>query len=356
MSFKIAIVGAGSVGGYLGGNLALAGEDVTFIARGESLKALKQGFTMIDPTGARLAPPVKAAAIDDAGKFDLVFLGLKAQQIGAVAPHLHHLLKPDTAIVAAQNGVPWWYFHKSGGAFEGHRIEAVDPGGRIFDAIDPARVIGGVIYVAATVPAPGVVHVTETNRVILGEPDGRVTPRIEDAAARLNTAGIKALVSTAIRTDIWTKLWGNLALNPLSALTRGGLSDIIDDPPMRKLVAAIMAEAEQVAAHLGVRMSMTIDERIAVTRKLGRHKTSTLQDIEAGRPPELDALVAAVVEFARMGGIATPYLDAIHACSGLLARMVTGQPAPRAFSDEVDAGSSQKMRPNQKLEHDRDSI
>ncbi|MBX7200642.1 MAG: 2-dehydropantoate 2-reductase [Rhodospirillaceae bacterium] len=328
--FKIAVVGAGSVGGYVGGNLALAGEDVTFIARGESLKALRQGFTLIDPAGTHHKPPVKAAAIDEAGTFDLVILGLKAQQIGAVAPALGNILGPKTPIIALQNGVPWWYFHKSGGAFEGHRIAAVDPGGRIFDAIDPVRVIGGVIYVASTVPAPGVVHFTETNRIVLGEPDGSLSPRVEDAAARLNRAGVKAVVSQTIRTDIWTKLWGNLALNPVSALTRGGLSDIIDDPATRKLVAAIMAEAEQVAAHLGVRMSMTIDERIAVTRKLGRHKTSTLQDIEAGRPPELDALVAAVTEFARMGGIATPYLDAIHACTDLLARMVTGHTAPRA--------------------------
>lgn len=330
MTFKIAVVGAGSVGGYIGGSLALAGEDVTFIARGESLKALKQGFTMIDPAGTRHTPPVKAAAIDEAQLFDLVFLGLKAQQVGAVAPLLKNILGPDTPVVAVQNGVPWWYFHKSGGPFEGNHIEAVDPGGAIAAAIDPARVIGGVIYVAATVPAPGVVHFTETNRIILGEPDGSRSPRVEDTATRLNRAGVKALVSQTIRTDIWTKLWGNLALNPVSALTRGGLSDIIDDPPLRKLIAAIMAEAEQVAAHLGVRMSMTIDERIAVTRKLGRHKTSTLQDIEAGRPPELDAMVTAVVEFARMGGIATPYLDAIHACTGLLARMVTGHNAPPA--------------------------
>lgn len=324
---RIAVVGAGSVGGYIGGKLALAGEDVTFIARGESLKALKQGFTMIDPSGERHAPPVKAAAIDEAGPFDLVLLGLKAHQIGAVAPSIEHLLAPGAPVVAMQNGVPWWYFHRSGGPFEGQHIEAVDPGGRIFAAIDPTRVIGGVIYVAATVPAPGIVHVTETNRIILGEPDHSISPRIEAVAASTSRAGIKTVVSPTIRSDIWTKLWGNLALNPVSALTRAGLSDIIDDPQARKLVAAIMAEAEQVAAHLGVRMSMTIDERIAVTRKLGRHKTSTLQDIEAGRPPELDALVAAVMEFARMGGIPTPYLDAIHACTDLLARMVTGHNA-----------------------------
>ena len=325
--FKIAVVGAGSIGGFIGGKLALAGEDVTFIARGETLKALKQGFTLIDPAGVRHAPPVRAAALDEAGAFDLVFLGLKAQQIGAVAPELNALLKPEGCIVAMQNGVPWWYFHKSGGAFDGRPVEAVDPGGAILSAVASSRVIGGVIYIASSVTAPGIVHVTETNRIVLGEPGGGLSPRVEDAAARLNSAGVKALVTPAIRTEIWTKLWGNLALNPVSALTRGGLSDIIDDPPLRKLIAAMMAEAEQVAAHLGIRMSMTIDERIAVTRKLGRHKTSTLQDIEAGRPPELDAMLTAVVEFARMGGIATPYLDAIHACTGLLARIVTGHNA-----------------------------
>ena len=326
-SFKIAVVGAGSVGGFLGAKLAMAGEDVTFIARGETLKALKQGFTMIDPAGVRHAPPVKAAAIADAGPFDLVFLGLKAQQISAVAPDLKNLLGPDTPIVAVQNGVPWWYFHKSGGAFEGRRVEAVDPGGVITNAIDSARVIGGVIYVAAAVTAPGVIRVTETNRIVLGEPDGSISPRAKDAVERLARTGLKSTVTPEIRTEIWTKLWGNLSFNPVSALTRAGLSDMTSDPAVCALVAAIMAEAEQVAAHLGIRMPITLQQRIDITAKLGRHKTSMLQDIEAGRAPELDATVTAVVEFARMAGVATPYLDAIYACTGLLARMVTGQNA-----------------------------
>ncbi|MHB1204320.1 MAG: ketopantoate reductase family protein [Rhodospirillaceae bacterium] len=328
--FRIAVVGAGSVGGFLGGKLALAGEDVTFIARGETLKALKRGFTLIDPTGVHHAPPVKAASLDEAlldkgGPFDLIFLGLKAQQIGAVAPGLKRLLGDETPIVAVQNGIPWWYFHKSGGAFEGRRVEAVDPGGLIGREIDSARVIGGVIYVAAAVKAPGVVHVTETNRIVLGEPDGSVSARAADAVERLSRTGLKATVTPDIRTEIWTKLWGNLSFNPVSALTRAGLSDIVEDPAVRALVAAIMAEAEHVAAHLGIRMPITLDRRIEITHALGPHKTSMLQDIEAGRPPELDATVTAVVEFARMAGIDTPYLDAIYACTGLLARSVTGE-------------------------------
>lgn len=320
---KIAVVGAGSMGGFLGAALALAGEDVTFIARGGTLAALENGFTMIDPAGARHAVPAKAAAIDAAGPFDLVILALKAQQIGGVAPHLAPLLGPDTPILAVQNGLPWWYFHDSGGPFEGRRVEAVDPDGRIGAHIENRRVIGGVIYAAASVAAPGVVHVTETGRMAIGEPDGSLSGRAAEIAARITRAGFKTAASADIRTEIWTKLWGNCSFNPVSALTGAGLADIARDPEVRALVAAVMAEIEAVAGRFGIRMPITIAQRIAITESLGNHKTSMLQDIEARRPPELDANVGAVVELARLAGVATPNLDAVYACTRLLARTVT---------------------------------
>jgi 2-dehydropantoate 2-reductase len=320
---KIAVVGAGSVGGYLGGILALAGEDVTFIARGATLEGLQSGFTLIDRSGTRHAVKAKAAAMESAGAFDLVILALKAQQIGGVLAHLPRLLNADTPIVAVQNGIPWWYFHKSGGAFEGRRIEAVDADGSISKTIEGRRIVGGVIYVAATVVKPGVVHATETNRMVVGEPDGSLSARTTALADMFTRAGFKTTASADIRTDIWTKLWGNSVFNPVSALTRAGLADIANDPGTRPVVAAAMAEVEQVALRFGVRMPMSIIQRIDVAASLGNHKTSMLQDIEAGRPPEIGANVAAVIELARLAGQPTPTLDAIHTCTRLLAQATT---------------------------------
>lgn len=323
---KIAVVGAGSVGGYLGGVLALSGKDVTFIARGASLAALKSGFTLIDPKGTCHAAPVKAAAIEDAGPFDLVILALKAHQIGGVLGHLPRLLGRETPILAVQNGIPWWYFTGHRGAFEGRRVSAVDPDGGIAKAIDAARIIGGVIYVAATVVAPGVVHATETNRMIIGTPDGSLSERVSAIAEMFTRAGFKTTASADIRADIWTKLWGNSVFNPVSALTRAGLADIANHPDVRPVVAAAMAEVEQVALRFGVRMPMTLEQRITLAASLGNHKTSMLQDIEARRQPELGANVAAVAELARLAGQATPTFDAIHTCARLLARAVAAAP------------------------------
>jgi len=322
-SYKIAVVGAGSIGGFLGATLARAGEDVTFVARGETLKALQRGLTMIDPAGERHAVTAGAAAIDDAGTFDLVILALKAQQIGAVAPHLGRLFKGDAPLLAVQNGLPWWYFQKSGDAFDGKRVESVDPGGRISAAIDPKRVIGGVIYVAASIVTPGTIHVTETNRMAIGEPDSSLSPRAARIAEMFTRAGFKTTASPTIRTEIWTKLWGNAVFNPISALTGAGLSDMATDPAVGTLVAAVMDETERVAARFGVRMPMSIPQRIALAASLGNHKTSMLQDIEAGRPPELEANVGAVVEFARLAGVDTPNLDTLYTCARLLAATVT---------------------------------
>lgn len=326
-SDRIAIVGAGSVGGFLGATLALAGEDVTFIARGATLEALRRGFTFIDPAGARHAVSAQAAAIEDAEPFDLVILALKAQQIGGVLTYLPRLLKQDTPVVAVQNGIPWWYFQKSGGPLEGRRVAAVDPDGSIAQGIDSRRVLGGVIYVAATVVEPGVVHATETSRMVIGEPDGSASPRAAAVASLFQRAGFTCTLSNDIRTDIWTKLWGNSVFNPMSALTGAGLADMARDPGTRTVVSAAMAEVERVARRFGVRMPMSLEQRIAVAASLGNHKTSMLQDIEARRPPELGANVGAVVELARLVREPTPTLDAIHTCARLLARTVTGAAA-----------------------------
>ncbi len=321
---KIAVVGAGAMGGMLGGLLALHGEDVTFIARGETLAALKRGFTMIDASGARHTPPVKAMAADEAGPFDLVILCLKANQIAAAAAALPRLFHLNTPVVAVLNGIPWWYFHKSGGPFEGRTVSAVDPDGSIARAIEGRRVIGGVIYAAANVPEPGVVHVTNTNVLHIGEPDGTVSGRLTNIADLLHRTAFKTVASGDIRTDIWTKVWGNSSFNPVSALTGAGLATIARDPGACDVVRGIMREVQQVVEALGLRMKVSLEERIKITEALGNHKTSMLQDIEAKRFPEIDANMGAVAEIARMVGVRTPMLDAIMTTTHLLARRVTG--------------------------------
>ena len=324
---KIAVVGAGSMGGMLGAMLARAGEDVTFIARGTTLAALKRGFTMIDAAGARHTPPVKAAAADDAGVFDLVVLCLKAHQIAGAAPLLPRLFHDETPVLAVLNGIPWWYFHKSGGAFDGRQIAAVDPGGTIARAVEGRRVIGGVIYAAAKVIEPALVHVTDTLLLTVGEPDNTASDRAAAVSTLFNRAGFNTQVSTNVRADIWTKVWGNCSFNPVSALTGAGLASIARDKGCCQVVRTIMEEVERVAERLGIAMKMPLQKRIDLTESLGDHKTSMLQDIEAKRMPEIDANLGAVIEIARLVGVPTPMLEAICAQVRLLARNVTGAAA-----------------------------
>lgn len=320
---KIAVVGAGSMGGFLGATLALHGQDVTFIARGPTLAALKHSFTMIDAQGARHTPAVKAAAADEAGAFDLVILALKAHQIAGAAATLPRLLHAETPVLAVLNGIPWWYFHKSGGAFEGRSLAALDPDGTIAKAIDGRRVVGGVIYAAAAVVAPATVHVTDTKLMTIGEPDGSASTRSAAIAALFSDAGFKTQVSPEIRTDIWTKVWGNSSFNPVSALTGAGLASIVRDEGGCAVVRAIMEEVERVAGRLGITMRMSLQKRIEVTESLGNHKTSMLQDIEARRMPEIEANMGAILEIARLVGERTPMLEAIYTTTRLLARTVT---------------------------------
>jgi len=320
---KIAVVGAGAMGGLLGAKLALGGHDVTFIARGATLEALKRGFTMIDAKGARHRPPIKAAAAEEAGPFDLVILCLKAHQIAAAAQTLPRLFRSDTPVLAVLNGIPWWYFHKNGGAFDGRRLAAVDPDGAIGRAIEGRRVIGGVIYAAAKVVEPGVVHVTDTMRFIIGEPDGSASARAQAVADMFNRTGFNTVVSTEIRSDIWTKVWGNSSFNPVSALTGAGLAGIVRDQGACDVVRAIMREVQGVVEGLGLKMKMDLEQRIKVTESLGDHKTSMLQDIEARRMPETDANMGAVAEIAQLVGVPTPMLETIHTATRLLGRAVT---------------------------------
>lgn len=325
---KIAIVGAGAIGGYLGAKLAIAGEDVTFIARNKNLAAIKaNGFKLILEDGSTQHAPTAKAVQDpaEAGPQDAVLLTVKAHQVKDLLPAMRGLFGPDTMVVTMINGLPWWYFHKLAGPYEGRQLESVDPGGVIAANIEPERVIGSVVYPAAELVEPGVVKVIEGNRFTLGEPDGTRSPRIEALSKAMIAAGFKSPVSKDIRGEIWVKLWGNLCFNPISALTHATLEDICRYGPSRELAAAMMGEAKTVAEKLGVQFKISIDQRIAGAEAIGAHKTSMLQDVEAGRALELDALLGSVVELGRITATPTPTLDAICAATRLLGATLAAQ-------------------------------
>ncbi len=325
---KIAVVGAGAIGGYLGAKLARAGEGVTFIARNRNLEAIRaNGFRLILEDGTEEhAPTVRAVQrMAEAGPQDVVLLTVKAHQVADLLPELRDLFGPQTAVVTMINGIPWWYFHQLAGAHTGRGLESVDPGGRIAAHIEPERVIGSVVYPAAELVAPGVVRVIEGNRFTIGEPDGTRSERIDALSQALMKAGFKAPVSKDIRSEIWIKLWGNLSFNPISALTHATLEDICRLAGTRALAAAMMAEAQAVAEALGVRFKISLEQRIAGAEAVGAHKTSMLQDVEHGRTLELEALVGSVVELGRVVGIATPTIAAVYAMTSLLARTLAVQ-------------------------------
>lgn len=325
---KIAVVGAGAIGGYLGAKLAIAGEDVTFIARNRNLEAINaRGFRLILEDGSEQhAPSAKAVQhMADAGPQDAVLLTLKAHQVRDVLPGLRELFGPQTMVVTMINGIPWWYFHKLGGEYEGRHLDSVDPGGVIDAHIERERIIGSVVYPASELVEPGVVKVIEGNRFTLGELDGERSERIEALSQAMMRAGFKAPVSRDIRSELWIKLWGNLSFNPISALTHATLEQICRFGPTRSLAAAMMREAQAVAEKLGVRFKISLEQRIAGAEAVGAHKTSMLQDVEHGRALELPALVGAVVELGRITGVPTPTIDAIHAATQLLALTLAQQ-------------------------------
>lgn len=319
---KIAVIGAGAIGGYLGAKLALAGEDVTFVARGANLDAIRtNGFRLIEEDGTQSHARTVRAVQDmaEAGPQDYVLLALKAHQVAAVAPAMRALFGPQTCVVTMQNGVPWWYFHKLSGPFEGRSVTKVDPDGTIAANIEDDRILGSVVYPASELIAPGVVKIIEGNRFSLGEPDNSKSERAVRLSESLTRAGFKSPVSSDLRSEIWLKLWGNLTFNPVSALTHATLAGICRDPLARDLAASMMREAQTVAEKLGVRFRVSIDKRIAGAEAVGEHKTSMLQDVERGRALELDALLGSVVELARITETPTPHIDAIYACTALLA-------------------------------------
>lgn len=323
---KICIVGAGSIGGYLGVRLALAGEHVTLIARGANLAAIRErGVTLIEADGA--ATTVRPALATDntaaAGPHDVVIVAVKAHQLAAIAPALPALYHETTMVIPAQNGIPWWYFQRHGGPFEGRRIESVDPDGVIEAHIPTERIIGCVVYPATELEAPGVIRHIEGDRFTLGELDGARSERAQHLSQTLARAGLKAPVRPHIRSDIWVKLWGNLALNPVSALTRATLVDMCRHPQTRALIAAMMAEGQAIAERLGVTFGISIEQRIAGAEQIGAHKTSMLQDIEAGKTTEVDALVGAVAELGRLVDVPTPHINAIYAATKLLEQTIT---------------------------------
>lgn len=325
---KIAVIGAGAIGGLVGAKLALAGEDVTFIVRGKNLDAIAtNGFKLIGADGTQqVARNVKATdRYEQAGPQDIVILAMKAHQVEAVASDVPRLFGPETVVVTMQNGIPFWYFHQHGGALAGTPVRSVDPTGLVAAKIPAERVIGCVVYPASELTAPGVVKHIEGDRFPVGELDGSSSERVNRVSACLGAAGFKAPVLDNIRAEIWLKLWGNLTFNPISSLSHSTLVDICQYPPSRELAAAMMREAQAVAHKLGIEFRVTLDKRIAGAEKVGKHKTSMLQDVEAGRAPEIDALVGAVVELARLTDTPTPHIDTVYSLVKLLARTMEEQ-------------------------------
>jgi len=316
---KLVILGAGAIGGFLGARLTRAGEDVTLIARGPHLQAMREhGLRVIESGGEYTVHP---ACTDDFGVMktaDAVFITLKAHGLPPVVERLGSALGEKTAVVSAQNGIPWWYFQRYSGELEGIHLETVDPGGLIARTIDPVRVIGCVVYPATDLIAPGVVRHVEGDRFSLGELDGSQSERCLGLASALSNAGLKAPVQAKIRDELWVKLLGNAVFNPMSALTRATLGELAESPLTAQVVRAAMAEVDQVARRLGVEMAVSIDRRIRGAARVGAHKTSMLQDLEAGRPLEIDALLGSVVELADRLSVEVPHLRTLYGCVNLL--------------------------------------
>jgi 2-dehydropantoate 2-reductase len=328
---KIAIVGVGAIGGYVGVRLAHAGEDVTFIARGANLDALKtRGIRLVLSDGTEQAVARVNATSDwsRAGAHDLIILAMKAHQVEAVAGELPKLFGPETVVVPMQNGIPFWYFHRHGGPLEGSTVRSVDPHGSISRHIPSERIVGCVVYPATELLEPGVIKHIEGDRFPVGELDGRATERVRRVSECLIRGGLKSPVLDDIRAEIWLKLWGNLTFNPISALSRATLAGICQYPPSRELARAMMTEAQSVAGKLNISFRVPIEKRIAGAERVGHHKTSMLQDVEAAKPLETDALLGSVIELGRLTETPTPHLDAVYALTKLLEKSYA-EPKPQ---------------------------
>ncbi len=323
---NVCIVGAGAIGGWLGAGLARAGCTVSVLARGRTLAALQQGgLTLqsgtVDALQTQTHAVYASASALELGPQDLVVVAVKAPAMRDVALQLAPLLAPHTVVLTAMNGVPWWFLQGFGGALQGRQLLCVDPDGVIASAVAPQHVVGSVVHASCSVSAPGVIRHGFGNKLIVGEPSGRASARVGELAALFERAGFEAPVSDQIQRDIWFKLWGNMTMNPVSAFTGARSDQVLDDALVRRFCTRVMEEAQQIGAGLGIVIDQQPDDRHAVTRKLGAFKTSMLQDVEAGRPVELDALVGAVCELGGLTQVATPYTDALLGLARLHARV-----------------------------------
>jgi 2-dehydropantoate 2-reductase len=312
---KIVIVGAGAIGGYIGARLCQAGADVVLVARGPHFRAIRDRGLAVQ--GADENFTVRPAITDDLatiGPADLVILGVKAPSLPALAPQLRPLFGPETIVLSTQNGLPWWYFEPDGPPAAVGQLDRIDPGGVIRQAIEPTRVVGSIAYFSTELPEPGVIRHIEGRRISIGEPDATRSERARRIAEALIAAGFRCPVTTRFRHEIWVKLVGNAAFNPISALTGNTLEEIVNDPETARLARTMMVEAEAVANALGIELPVSIDQRLAGAGQVGAHKTSMLQDVEAGRPMELDAIVGSVVELGDRLGVPMPAMQAVYAC------------------------------------------
>jgi len=322
---RICVIGAGAIGGLIGARLALAGERVTLIDQGAHLAAIQEkGLKLISEDGTEhvVTNAVATGDVSEAGTQDIVFLAVKAHYLEAVAPRISALMGPETFIVTTQNGIPWWYFHKHGGPFEGYRINALDPSGVLEKNIDSDRIIGCVAYPAAAVVEPGVIRHVEGDRFPVGELDGSHSERVQKLYDTLVNAGFRSRILDDIRAEIWLKAWGNLSFNPISALTHATLQEICRFRETRKLAETMMREAQEIAHKLGITFRHTIEKRIAGAESVGAHKTSMLQDVELGRSLEVEALIGAVLELGRLTKAPAPSIEAIYACVKLLNKIM----------------------------------
>jgi len=324
---RFLIAGAGAIGAYIGARMAQAGLDVTLFARGPHLRAMQQhGVQVKSSEGDFIARPMIAASLEEVGPVDVVFLGVKAHGLPQLAPHLKPVLNKDTTVVSTQNGIPWWYFQGFGGQWEGLRLERVDPGGVISAAIEARSVVGSIVYFATEISSPGVIQHIEGNRISLGEPDGTRSERVRKIAEALIASGLRCPITARLRHEIWVKVLGNASLNPVSALTRATIVQMVRDPGACWVIRSIMEEVEAVSKKLGMDLPVSIDQRIAGAEKVGEHKTSMLQDLEAGRPMELEPLAGAVVELGEKVGLPMTCTRTIYNCVKLLAQPVAPQP------------------------------
>ena len=322
---RVCIVGAGAIGGLMGAKLALSGEEVTVIDQGAHLEAIKEnGLKLIWEDGTEYVAEVAKATdnLEEAGEQDLIILGLKAHYLDQVAKEISLITVPETMIVTVQNGIPWWYFHKHGGEFDGHPLDSLDPDRILTKNIDANKIIGCVVYPAAAVIEPGVIRHVEGDRFPIGELDGSKSARVQKLKDTLENAGFRSRVLDDIRSEIWLKAWGNLSFNPISALTHATLVDICQFAETRKLAETMMTEAQAIAEKLGITFRHTIEKRIAGAEGVGAHKTSMLQDVESGRSLETEALIGAILELGNLTETPAPAIEAVYACVKLLNKVM----------------------------------